>query len=68
MLKILLKTVEKCYSKLRFKAVVKKPVQLFHHQGLYQIEASPLISRANQWTGFYMIGTSVMKELIIQMK
>ena len=22
------------------------------------------ICRANQWTGFYMIGTSVMKELI----
>ena len=30
---------------------------------LYHIEISPLICRANQWTGFYMIGTSVMKEL-----
>ena len=28
------------------------------------IETSPLIFRANQWTGFYIIGTSVMKELI----
>ena len=32
--------------------------------GLYHIETSPLICRANEWTGFYMIGTSVMKELI----
>ena len=24
---------------------------------------SPMICRANQWTGFYMIGTSIMKEL-----
>ena len=27
------------------------------------MEISPLICRANQWTGFYMIGTFVMKEL-----
>ena len=27
------------------------------------IETSPLIYSANQWTGFYMIGTSFMKEL-----
>ena len=26
------------------------------------METSPLIYRANQWTGFYIIGTSVMKE------
>ena len=26
------------------------------------IETSPLICRANQWTGFYMKETSVMKE------
>ena len=25
---------------------------------------SPLICSANHWTGFYMIGTSVMKEFI----
>ena len=27
------------------------------------IETKPLICRANQWIGFYMIGTSIMKEL-----
>ena len=27
------------------------------------METSPLICRANQWTGFYTIGTLVMKEL-----
>ena len=36
---------------------------LLHDEGSYYIETSPLIYRANQWTGFYMIGTSVMKEL-----
>ena len=30
----------------------------------YHIETSPLIC-ANQWTGFYMISASVMKELIL---
>ena len=28
------------------------------------IETSPLICRANQWTSFYMITASVMKDLI----
>ena len=28
------------------------------------IETSPLICSANQWTGSYIIGTSVMEELI----
>ena len=32
--------------------------------GPYQIKISPLICRANQWTGFYMIGASVLKELV----
>ena len=32
--------------------------------GPYHIETSPLICKANQWAGFYMIGTSVIKELI----
>ena len=32
--------------------------------GSYQIETSSLICRVNQWTGFYMIGTFVMKELM----
>ena len=29
----------------------------------HHIETSPLICRTNQWTGFYMMGTFVMKEL-----
>ena len=32
-------------------------------EGHYHIETSPLICSANQWTGFYMITASVMKEL-----
>ena len=32
----------------------------------YQIETSPLICWANQWIGFYIIGTSPKKELISQ--
>ena len=34
--------------------------------GPYHIEISPLICSANQWTGFYMIGTIVMKELMVK--
>ena len=37
---------------------------LFHDGGRYHIETSPSICSANQWTGFYMIMASVMKELI----
>ena len=33
--------------------------------GPYHIETSPLIYLANQWAGFYMIVTSVMKDLNI---
>ena len=35
----------------------------FHGRGPKHIEITPLICRANQWTGFYMIEISVMKEL-----
>ena len=38
---------------------------LFHDGGRYHIETSSLICRANQWTSFYMITASVMKELNI---
>ena len=38
---------------------------LFHDGEHYHIETSPLICFVNQWTGFYMITTSVMKELIL---
>ena len=34
------------------------PIYLFHDGDSYYIETSP-----NQWNGFYMIRTSVMKEL-----
>ena len=36
---------------------------LFHDRGRYHTETSPLVCRANQWTGFYMTMASVMKEL-----
>ena len=35
-----------------------------HNRVPYHIKTSPLICSGNQWTGFYMIGTSAMKELI----
>ena len=35
-------------------------------RGRYHIETSTLICRANQWTGFYLITASVMKELKIE--
>ena len=37
---------------------------LFHGEGPYYIETSPLISCVNQWTAFSMIGTSIITELI----
>ena len=36
---------------------------LFHDGGPYHVETSPLICYTNQWIGFYMMGTSFMKEL-----
>ena len=38
-------------------------IYLFHDGDPYHVETSPLICIANQWTGFYMMGTSFMKEL-----
>ena len=38
-------------------------VESFFNGGSYHIETNPLICSENQWTGFYIIGTSVMKEL-----
>ena len=37
--------------------------KLFYDGGTYHKETSPLICSANKWTGFYMIGISIMKEL-----
>ena len=41
-------------------------IKLFYDGGPYYIETSPLICRANQWTGVYMIVISDMKERIMQ--
>ena len=63
-----------CFSSIkRFKSfdIWMHRSQLFcHNQGIYlneygsscQIETSPLICSANQWTGFCIIGTSVIKD------
>ena len=39
----------------------------FHTVGPYQIETSPLICTANQWTGLNVTGTSVMKKLMVEL-
>ena len=39
----------------------------FHDGGRYHIETSPMVCRENQWTGFYIITASVMKELNVHM-
>ena len=36
---------------------------LFLYGGPCHIETSPLVYRASQWTGFYTMGTSVVKKL-----
>ena len=40
-------------------------LQLVHDRCTYHMETSLLICRANQWAGFYMVGTSIMKELML---
>ena len=45
------------------KTELSSNTSLTYDAGPYHIETSPLIRRANPWTGFYMIGTSIMKEL-----
>ena len=40
-------------------------INIFHDESPYHhIGTTPLFSRAKRWTGFYMKGTSVMKELM----
>lgn len=39
---------------------------LFHGRGPNYIEISPMIYKANQSTGFFMVGTCVMNKLIFQ--
>ena len=43
---------------------IRAAYYLFHDSDRYHIETSLLIYRGNQWTGFYMITTSVMKGLM----
>ena len=38
-------------------------LQFFHDGGAHHKDTSPLICSANQWSGFYMTGTYVLKEL-----
>ena len=47
----------------RSKIIFSFNFSFFHYGRPYHIETSPLICSASQWTGFYMIGISVMKEL-----
>ena len=45
-----------------FPSPLSKCIYLFRDGSSYHIEISPWIYRANQWTGFFMIGTTVMKK------
>ena len=38
-------------------------MEAFHDKGPYHIETSTVTYFANQWTGFYMIGSSFMEEI-----
>ena len=42
---------------------IHRVFQLFHGKDTFHIETCTLICYVNQCTGFYVIGTSVMKEL-----
>ena len=48
----------------RVKLHIAWTTTLFHDESPYHVETSPFICFANQWTGFYTTGTTVMKELI----
>ena len=45
-------------NEMKIKAILVSP-----SRGPYHIETNSSICKANQWTGFYMIRTSVMKKL-----
>ena len=59
--------LKKCRIKKTYKTWCLQKVTLsdsiLSWRGPYHTDTSPLICKANQWTGFYMIGVSVMKEL-----
>ena len=52
-------------SEIYFSANLRKRLLFNFGIGSYHIETSPLICSPNQWTGFYMIGFSVMKEFAL---
>ena len=39
-------------------------IYFLHGGGPYHVETSPWTCSGNQWIGFYLIGTSIMKDLI----
>ena len=62
-------------SIIKTKGVLKTPanktsknLELYYDRVPHHIEISPLICRANHWTGFYEIRSSVMKELTVVVK
>ena len=74
MIKIVIVTLlsfpHKCREVVSFSTlsrfVFKRPTfQLFHEGGSSHLETRPLICRATQWPGFYMIGIYFMKEFIL---
>ena len=52
-----------CFSTYLDFQKLQVKVNQINFGGLYRIKTSPLIFCVNQWTGFSMIGTSVMKGL-----
>ena len=44
---------------------MKSVFNIFHDGGPYYAETIPLICRINEWTGFFMTRTFVMKELML---
>ena len=59
-----IKWIASCILKSILHNILKGSVNVyiysFHVGGPYHIETSPVICRANKWTSFYLIGTSVM--------
>ena len=51
------------FTLVKYPCFILTPVKLFHDGGPYYIETKLLICSTNQWTGFYMTRTSVVKEL-----
>ena len=62
MLRVMLLGILACIFRGLFRNLSNIYDWLFHDKGSYHIETNPLICFANQWIGFYMIGTFVLKE------